>query len=297
MEFLKNKCREEKGASVLIAMALLLICMMVSSVILVAAAAGSSRNSQRIRSQQEYYSLRFAAELLMDELTKVQGKKYIGREQVEVCSCSDSNLVSAEKEFFADYGKDGHKIHSLGVEGISEPMILELCPQKDWEKISYKDEEENSINEILDSQEESLMKDSIEFLIVKATQNFYLSGINDFEEEFVIKVPDGEERLRNVNCRVLMDDSYGFTWYLTVENSNYAVTITMEANIILAPEEGFLTKELGNQGHEGIYKKNVGGITGVDIIEGDISLIKDLHYKDTVVSWKKPVLEKGVENP
>lgn len=295
MEFLKTKCREEKGASVLIAMALLLICMMVSSVILVAAAAGSSRNSQRIRSQQEYYSLRFAAELLMEELAKLQGKQYIGRQQVEVCSCSDPNLVSPQKEEFADYGKMGYKILSLGVDGISDPMILELCPQTDWEKISYKSDENNTDNVILDYSPSSMKKENMEFLILSAVENFYFSGINDFEEEFIIKVPEGEERLRNVNCKVVMDDSYNFTWYLTVENSNYAATITMEANVTLPPEEGFLTKVLGNQEHLGYYKKNISGTT--EIIDGYISIIKDLHYKDTVISWKKPVLEKGVENP
>ena len=297
MDCIKNKLNNNQGASVLIALALLLICIMVSSVILVAAAGGSSRNTQRIRSQQEYYSLRSAAELLMKELSEIQSKKYIGREQIIICSCSDSRYVNQEKQEFTDYGKSGYEVKNLGVTGIYNPMIISLCTQEDWKKITYTSDENNKDNVLLDKADSSIKKDNLEFLILKAVENYYLTEINSFEEEFMIKIPEGEERLRNIHCKVAMDNSYNFTWYLKVENSNYAATISMKANIIPPPEENFPIQYLENRGHPGYYKRDTDGDNALEIQEAPIAFTTDLQYKDTIVSWEKPILEKGVELP
>nr|WP_297706949.1 hypothetical protein [uncultured Butyrivibrio sp.] len=63
-----NKLRSEKGASITFALLLFLVCAVLSSVILAAATAAAGRMSKIAESDQRYYAVTSAAELLKDLL-------------------------------------------------------------------------------------------------------------------------------------------------------------------------------------------------------------------------------------
>lgn len=65
---IKNKLRQETGASITFALLLFLICAVVSSVVLTAATAASGRMSKTAEYDQRYYSVTSAAELMKEQL-------------------------------------------------------------------------------------------------------------------------------------------------------------------------------------------------------------------------------------
>ena len=65
---IKNKLRQETGASITFALLLFLICAVVSSVVLTAATAASGRMSKTAEFDQRYYSVTSAAELMKELL-------------------------------------------------------------------------------------------------------------------------------------------------------------------------------------------------------------------------------------
>ena len=67
MQNLKIKLRSETGASITFALLLFLVCSVVSIVVVVAGSAAAGRMSQRAETDQRYYAVTSAAELLCDD--------------------------------------------------------------------------------------------------------------------------------------------------------------------------------------------------------------------------------------
>ncbi len=70
MKRIRRKLNSRKGASITFALLLFLVCAVLSSVIIVAATAASGRMSRIAESDQRYYAVTSAAELLIDALKK-----------------------------------------------------------------------------------------------------------------------------------------------------------------------------------------------------------------------------------
>ena len=68
MNRIKNKLRSETGASITFALLLFLVCAIISSVVIVAATASGGRLSQLAETDQRYYAVNSAAELLRNVL-------------------------------------------------------------------------------------------------------------------------------------------------------------------------------------------------------------------------------------
>jgi len=68
MNAMKNKIKSQRGASITFALLLFLVCAVISSVVIVAATAAGGRMSQIAQSDQRYYAVTSAAELLKDAL-------------------------------------------------------------------------------------------------------------------------------------------------------------------------------------------------------------------------------------
>ncbi len=66
MKKIKRKLRSEKGASITFALLIFLVCAVISSVVLVAATTASGRISREAETDQRYYSVTSAAELLKE---------------------------------------------------------------------------------------------------------------------------------------------------------------------------------------------------------------------------------------
>ena len=70
MRALKQKARSQKGASITFALLLFLVCAIISSVVIVAATAAAGRVSQLAQTDQKYYAVNSAAELVQNMLEK-----------------------------------------------------------------------------------------------------------------------------------------------------------------------------------------------------------------------------------
>ena len=68
MNAMKNKIKSRRGASITFALLLFLVCAVVSGIVIVAATAASGRMDQIAESDQRYYAVTSAAELLKDAL-------------------------------------------------------------------------------------------------------------------------------------------------------------------------------------------------------------------------------------
>ena len=68
MNAMKNKIKSRRGASITFALLLFLVCSVLSGIIIVAATTASGRMDQIAESDQRYYAVTSAAELLKDEL-------------------------------------------------------------------------------------------------------------------------------------------------------------------------------------------------------------------------------------
>ncbi len=90
MNSIKRKLTSQSGASITYALLLFLVCAVVSSIILAAATAASGRISQSVESDQRYYSVTSAAELLKE---MINGKSVIILEQTTSVNGGDATTV------------------------------------------------------------------------------------------------------------------------------------------------------------------------------------------------------------
>jgi hypothetical protein len=89
MKIYKNKLKNQKGASILLALMLFFICFMVASVILSSATANGDKLRQRESNQKEYLSISSAANLLRDVFGRLN---YTGWETNTVYQCQGEHL-------------------------------------------------------------------------------------------------------------------------------------------------------------------------------------------------------------
>ncbi len=68
MQAIKNKIRSRRGASLTFALLLFLVCAVVGSVVLVAGTAASGRLAELAESEQRFYAVNSAAELIVSQL-------------------------------------------------------------------------------------------------------------------------------------------------------------------------------------------------------------------------------------
>ena len=119
MKEIKEKLRSERGASISYALLLFLVCAVVGSVVLVAATSASGRLSGLAETDQRYYSVTSAAELIRDlydgaeataakeEITEtVTPYTYDGGAQTPVPGGSETNLYIDGTKIGAAYRPD-----------------------------------------------------------------------------------------------------------------------------------------------------------------------------------------------
>lgn len=300
----KEKLKSNRGSSIIIALGLMMICAMISSVIVVAAAAGSSRSVQRVERQQAYLSVSSAAQVIMDELTQIQTKKYVGREEQKQYLCNfyyvDANKTTIE--YFPPIGQiEGYKIpaNEFSIAGAEDILMADTphVNETSFTKSTYDAE-----NMLEDTAEGSNEKVSLEFLVLEATEDIYVEGRNEYTEEFKITVNDTASRLVDVNCKFTMDSSYNMKWELTLDNSPfaYAMTINMKVyQLTVVPTSGYATENDTENActHEVYYKlKDEGTGQYVSYREENVPLTHCVkNVRTTTITWQEPVLTKGVE--
>jgi len=303
MNHVKNKLESNRGSSIIIALGLFMICAMISSVVVVAAASGSSRNVERIERQRAYLSVSSATQILMDELSDIKEKKYIGRQERRLYICNDYKKVNADGNVITEtnnYGGvsiEGYPIdeNELSVTGASEAIMRdEPHPNgTTFTSMTYVDDDV-----LADTAEGLNLKDNLEFLVLKASEDIFIYGREKFEKEFTIQVEGADERFSTVNCKFIMNDDYDITIEITLKDSEYAyaMTIDMEAAINVVPEEGYTIVDEPSEAceHKVCYKieESGGFISYID--EYEFLTHCEIEFKQTTVTWSAPVLSKGV---
>lgn len=110
----KKKIESQKGASITFALLLFLVCSMVSIVVVTAGTAAAGRMSQRAETDQRYYAVTSAVELLIDdfkgktatvEYTKETAETGVSEDSITVTKIDDSESTVSDSGIVANASK------------------------------------------------------------------------------------------------------------------------------------------------------------------------------------------------
>mgnify|MGYP003303392671 CR=1 FL=1 len=297
MRTIKNKLKSNKGASVLIALGLFMICAMISSVVVVAAASGSSRNVQRIERQRAYLAVSSAAQVIMDELQDV--KKYVGREEDRdfTCNSYEEDTIEYQKADNSYIEKNGYRIPNENfslesVEGAMDALIVDdICVDQSDVRDTYIKQDPTDPTKALATD----LQGALGAMVQEGIEEIYKENATSYTKEFSVSLKNTDERLAKVNCKYIMDEEYNIEIQVTIPDSDYAVTITLEAKT-LAEE-----KTVAAAGEEDslvcnhlIYYKKPSGINNYVLDETHMDIVGVRTIRSLTITWEKPQLVKGV---
>ncbi|MDD4844930.1 MAG: hypothetical protein PHU31_11485 [Anaerotignum sp.] len=195
MKIFKKKLKNQKGASILLALMLFFVCFMVASVILSSATANGDKLRQRESNQKEYLAVSSAANLLRDIFG---GLEFTGWETNTVYECQGEHLeIRPEKH------RDNPEIrqemeYDAGVEARIRADLEDMVYEAFTSHTQYKKPE--SVDPVL-------------------TKEFVISG----DSMEAVKV-----------SMALNSDTYLITCSLTINDStedNNAMTVVFKANV------------------------------------------------------------------
>jgi len=105
MTAMRNKIKSQRGASITFALLVFLVCSMVSIAVVVAGTAAAGRMSQRAETDQRYYAVASAVELLCDdfkgktvtvEYTKPVSESTVSEDDISVISIKDGDKMVSD---------------------------------------------------------------------------------------------------------------------------------------------------------------------------------------------------------
>lgn len=276
MTNMRKKLKSNSGASMMLALALLLVCVMVSSVIVSTAASGSSRNTRRVEQQRDYLAVSSGAQFIAESLQDVG--TFVGSTDINTKPCYAYRNNQGSVENASGAFVSGYWVPISPIPDTTDFYILgDLCDSTVAPKVD----------------DATAFQGYFADLMKKAASEVYLKNIS-YEEIFYITVPDETERLPKVKCVFTMNQNYNVKITVTSEsgNSDYSVIITMNTTEpIEATESG--TKQTITCTHPVCYKVLENG-TWV-IVEETREFSHEVTGPVTTVTWKKPVITKGVD--
>lgn len=123
MQAVRNKIRSRRGASLTFALLLFLVCAVVGSVVLTAGTAASGRLAELAESEQRFYAVNSAAELMVDQLCGENNKVTIRIEKDTTAGADEDTYTTtiipsetADTELSKDlaaylvFGTDAHTV-------------------------------------------------------------------------------------------------------------------------------------------------------------------------------------------
>lgn len=278
-----RKLQSNRGASMILVLALFLVCVMVSSVILAAASFGVSRNAQRAKQQNGYLAVSSATDLIMEELDVLGiyvGKNIVGRYGCQDCTVEgyieyDGETIQgmrldaeyttnpADKDYVSNPLDDGH----LLIQKTHEPYVFAVT-----------DEEKTTLGGVLG-----------EMFQRGCTQVFATGSV--YSEKMTVALSDSDERLPDVKCLFTMDSEYNVSFELTTEQSDYSIVIASVATV----KTSDITESIETTDVHTIYYKRFVESTGSYTTEKEEWAIPiEVITTTTEISWGVPVVEKGV---
>jgi len=124
MNAMKNKIKSQKGASITFALLLFLVCSVVSIVVVVAGSAAAGRMSQRAETDQRYYAVTSAVELLCDDF---KGMKVTVEYSKDLSTGNnDTPVVSKTVEKGDTTGTDVKDLYPV-LKAVSEKLVEKIA--------------------------------------------------------------------------------------------------------------------------------------------------------------------------
>ncbi len=269
MTDLKKKLKSNKGASMILVLALFMICVMVASVIMGAAASGTSRNQHRVSQQRTYLAVTSASDMVMDSF---ENQKFVGIASEKIYGCKDCTRSTGETNWFwlesaliPDRDNDGYKIM------INPPHV------DGGKRLTISGE--TKLDGVLGE------------MIYRATQDVYING-RAYEEIFSVEAAeDFEEKLPRVHGKFTMEEDYSVFVELTTMESDYTLWIEIDAEVTIGERTGETEVSCV---HPVAYKKLVNGAFVNSDPSETITIQGQLNESVLTVTWKAPILSKGV---
>ena len=124
MNAMKNKIKSQRGASITFALLLFLVCSVVSIVVVVAGSAATGRMSQRAETDQRYYAVTSAVELLCDDF---KGMKVTVEYSKDLSTGNnDTPVVSKAVEKDDTTGTDVKDLYPV-LKAVSEKLVDKIA--------------------------------------------------------------------------------------------------------------------------------------------------------------------------
>lgn len=271
-----KKMKNNTGASMMLVLALLLVCVMVSSVIVSTAASGSSRNTRRVEQQRDYLAVSSGAQFVAENMQNIG--TFVGSTEINTKPCYAYRNNAGSVETVSGDFVSGYWVPISPIPDTTEFYIVgELC--------------ESTIVPKMD--DATSFQGTFANLMKAAASEVYLKNTS-YEEIFYITIPDETQRLPKVKCVFTMNQNYNVKVVVTSEsgNSDYSIVVTMNTtNPVVPTDDG--SKQTITCTHPVCYKVLQNG-TWV-IMEETRTFSHEVSGPVTTVTWKKPVLTKGVD--
>lgn len=270
-----KKLKDNTGASMMLVLALLLVCVMVSSVIVATAASGSSRNTRRLEQQRDYLAVSSGAEFIAQNLQDVG--TFVGSTELNTKPCyayrnNLSNVETASGEYVSGYWVPISPLPDT----IDFYILGELCESVVAPKVD----------------DATSFRGYFAELMKTAASEVYLKNVS-YKEIFYISVPDESERMPKVKCVFTMNQNYNIKIEITSESGNSDYSVVIMVNTASVDENNSGHKQTITCNHPVCYKVLENG-TWV-IVEETREFSHEVSGPITTVTWKKPVITKGVD--
>ena len=277
-----QKLKSNRGASMMLALALFLVCVMVSSVILAASSTGASRNAKRLEQQMGYLAVSSASDLVMTELKQIGA--YAGNNITGRYGCKDCN-VNGYIQYNGDlvYGMRldaEYTTNPIDKDYVSNPLDDgHLLIPVEHKPYVYANTQESECT--LDGMFGELFK--------RACNQVFITGM-DYEEKITIALSEQDERMPDVICYFVMDEEYSANFNLTTEISEYSIFISMHGKI----EEIKLPDTIDETDKHTIYYKKFDPESGTyTTVVDEWAIPIEVNTIQKRVSWDVPIIEKG----
>lgn len=274
---IKSKLQSNRGASMILVLALFFTCIMVSSVIVFGASASAGRGEERTRTQRGYLAVSSAAELIVEEMRLAN--EYVGTNTVKRYGCSQCNIPVNMIYFggsIAGYRLDGDYIPDPLDDGH---MIL---------PVNHPDMGEDKVTD----GEHTKWQGSLGEMVMRAAEHVFLMN-TAYGETLTLELGISDERLPAVEVDFSMDEEYNMTFVLSTPDSDYALTIKVSGR---AQDGETQDVDMTSDLHT-LYYKNYNSATGAfeDTKKEDFAIPVETTTITTRVTWDIPKVEKGVQ--
>lgn len=260
---IKNKLKENKGASLILVLLLFLMCVMVSSAVVATATAGAGRNANRRQQQQRYLSILSATRLMAKEMES--SGKFSGTVTLRDFGCNITGDLQFEPEL-------EHPEEEIDESDPDNKPCTDVTLNSTGNREVKADELGGALAGLLET----------------ACTAIYLQTTEFYTTTFTIESEDS--RLPNVTCAFSMDEWYNITMYLSVGSEAYAATLKFAGNAT----EGEPDVEEFHCKHDIIFTEvTEDGEWKPNQHESDVEKRGEKTEITTEVVWETAELQKG----